>query len=80
MAIVDQKKNEQEQLDQEIKQLVMARLKALPEGIEVSIGSDGSFNKEELIKSVEADDEIGKKMIEVDMQSLQALKEGDFYV
>lgn len=31
MATVDNKKNEKEQLDQEIKQLVIARLKALPE-------------------------------------------------
>jgi len=65
--------------DEEIKKLVIARLKALPEGKEISIGSNGEFTKEELIKHVESDDEIGKKITEVEINFLRSLKEGIFY-
>ncbi len=65
--------------DFEIKQLVLARLKVLPNNIRISIGSHGDFNKKELIEHVEADDDIGKKIIEVEMHFLRSLKKGIFY-
>ena len=64
---------------QEIKELVIARLKTLPDDKEVSIGSDGEFSKEELIEFVEKDDPIGKKMVEIEMTFLRALKEGALF-
>ena len=65
--------------EKEIIELVIARLQTLPEGREISIGSDGEFTKEDLIQHVQNRDEIGKKMVEVEMSFLRSLKEGVFY-
>ena len=64
-----------QEISQEIKDLVIARLESLPTDKEISIGSDGEFTKEQLIKHVEDDDEIGRTIIEVEMSFLKALKE-----
>lgn len=65
--------------EQEIKAIVVARLQTLPDGKEISIGEKGDFTKEDLIKHVENGDEIGKKMIEIEMNFLRALKDGLLY-
>ena len=65
--------------EQEIKELVIARLRTLPEGKDISIGSAGEYSKNELIKHVEEGDGVGKKIIEVEMNFLRALKDGVFY-
>ncbi len=67
------------EIEQEIKNLVIARLKTLPEDKSVSVGSEGDFTKDELIQHVEDNDEIGKKVIEVEMNFLHAIKEGLFH-
>jgi len=65
--------------EQEIKQLVIERLKTLPENIGLSIGSMGDFDKQELISHVEQGDDIGKKIVEVELNFLRGLKEGILY-
>ncbi len=62
-----------------IKKLVVARLDALPPNVSISVGSEGHFNKKELIEQIENDTEIGKKMIEIELGYLRMLKEGIFY-
>ena len=64
--------------EEEIKDLVIARLESLPENQKISIGSKGEFNKYELIESVKKGDEIGKKIIEIELEFLRALKKGMF--
>ena len=66
-------------MNEDIKELVIARIKTLPENTGISIGSAGSFSKEEIIRHIENDDEIGRKIMEVEMSFLQKLKEGIFY-
>ena len=61
-------------LNEEIKQLVIARLEVLPEDTGISIGSEGEFARDELIKRVEQGDEIGQKIIEVELDYLKSLK------
>ncbi len=63
------------EMNEEIKQLVIARLEVLPEDTGISIGSDGEFTKGELIKRVEQGDEIGQKIIEVELNYLKGLKD-----
>lgn len=63
-------------LDEDIKELVIERLKYLPENMKISIGSIGSFTKEELIEHVKEGDSIGKKIVEVELHFLKTLKEG----
>jgi hypothetical protein len=62
-----------------IKDIVIARLKSLPEDTGISVGSEGDFNREELILHVKKGDEVGLKIIEVEMSFLRGLKEGILY-
>lgn len=66
-------------LEDEIRQLVVARLETLPEGTGISIGSIGELNKQELINHVKEGDKIGRTIIDAEMHFLQALKTGVFY-
>lgn len=65
--------------EKEIIDLVVARLQNLPSNKEISIGSSGEFTKTELIEHVRKADEIGKKMIAIEMDFLRSMKEGIFY-
>ena len=60
-------------ISEDIVNLVTARLRTIPSNIEISVGGDGSFSIEELIKRVEKQDDIGKKMIEMQLSYLRSL-------
>lgn len=60
---------------EEIRQLVVARLRSFPSGKKLSIGSDGEFSKDELIQRVNEGDLIGKKIIEIQLSYLRSFKE-----
>ena len=68
-----------EAYNKEIIELVVARLQTLPDGVGISIGSDGDYTKKELIAHVEHHDAVGRKIIDAEMGFLRALKEGNFY-
>ena len=53
--------------------LVIARLKTIPSNVELSVGNEGSFSINELIERVRKQDDIGKKMIEVQLAYLRSL-------
>lgn len=65
--------NEQQR---EIKEIVIARLEAMPSNKRISIGSFGEFTKDELIKRVKENDSVGKKIIEIELEFLRAIKGG----
>lgn len=71
--------NEEKKIDSDIKDLVKMRLSAIPKGYSVSVGSQGNFKVEDLIKHIEDEDEIGKSMVEIDMEFLRDLKNGKLY-
>ncbi len=73
------KKEKDKDKEEEIKELVIARLEVLPPGKKISVGSSGEFTKDELIEHVEKGDSIGEKITNVQMEFLQSLKEGIFY-
>ena len=74
--MADQNKNSQKKIsDQEVRKLVIERLKTFPSGKTISIGSAGTFTKEQLISHVEVEDKIGEKIIEVQIAFLRSLKE-----
>lgn len=62
--------------DQEIRQLVVERLKVFPNGRRISIGSEGAFTKNDLIRHVENNDHIGKIIVKIQLNFLQSLKTG----
>ena len=66
-------------MDEDIKELVIARIKSLPDETGISVGSAGNFSREEIIRHVEQGDEIGRKIVEVELAFLRKLKEGIIY-
>ncbi|HAO81124.1 MAG: hypothetical protein UV57_C0017G0008 [Parcubacteria group bacterium GW2011_GWD2_43_10] len=61
--------------DNEIRDLVIARLSILSPDTLVSIGSEGDFTRDQLIRSVEQGDNIGEKFTEIQLAWLRSLKE-----
>jgi len=62
--------------NEEIRKLVLARLSVLSSDTVISLGSEGSFNRDELIEKVKKGDEVGEKLAEIQMEWLQSFKEG----
>jgi len=70
-----EEKNEAQTISdsEDIINLVIARLKTIPSNVELSVGNEGSFSINELIERVRKQDDIGKKMIEVQLAYLRSL-------
>jgi len=66
-------------VSKEVKDLVIFRLQALPPSIKMSIGSMEGLSKEQLIEHVKDEDEIGQRIIEIQMHFLQSIKTGKIY-
>ena len=64
---------------EKIIRLVTARLEIWPENAKLAIVGFGTFNKHQLISHVKKDDDLGKKIIEIDGEYLKSLKKGVFY-
>lgn len=62
--------------EEEIKKLVIVRLETMPSNIKISIGSEGSLSKKDLINHVKMGDELGKNIINLQLQYLRAMKSG----
>lgn len=60
--------------DEEVRKLVLARLSVLSSDTMISLGSEGSFTRDELVKSVEKGDEVGEKLAEIQMEWLRSFK------
>lgn len=61
-----------------LKQIVLARLSVMPEDMSVSVG-DKNLGKTDLAAHVEAEDEIGRQMMEMELEFLQDLAKGVTY-
>jgi len=62
--------------DEEVRKLVLARLSVLSPDVIVSLGSDGSFTRDQLVESVERGDRVGEKLAEIQMEWLRSFKDG----
>ena len=60
--------------DEEIRKLVTARLSVLSADTMISIGSEGSFSRDELIDRVQVGDNIGNKIAQIEMEWLRSFK------
>lgn len=77
---MDKNKNKDNILsDEEVRRLVMARLSVLSADTIVSLGSAGSFTRDELLKSVEKGDKVGEKLAEIQMEWLKSFKDNILY-
>lgn len=70
---------DQVKIDAEINELVIERMKLFPSDKNISIGQDGNFTKDQIISHVKKNDEIGKKIVEIELSYLKALKKGIFF-
>lgn len=75
----DEDRNQRAITDEEIRKLVIARLRSLPSQKRISIGSEGEFTREDLIKRVEKSDRVGQKIVEIQLSYLRSLKEGALF-
>jgi len=66
---------DQKMSDEEVRKLVVARLSVLSPDMYIAVGSDGSFSRDELIQRVEANDEIGKEIADIQLEWLRSWKQ-----
>jgi hypothetical protein len=71
-------KNQQTKIDDNLKELVEARIDLMPPNYKLSIGNKGTFTKEQLIEHVRSGDEIGMNLIETELSFIKALTNGQF--
>jgi hypothetical protein len=62
--------------NEQVKELVIARLDAMPSNYKLSIGSSGTFTIQQLIQSVKADDQVGKQVVAMQLNFIKALTSG----
>lgn len=72
MSVKDQ------ELQEDIKKLVLARIKAASDDLSISIGST-EYTKDEILKSVEKGDEVGKEIMDIQMEYLRDMAAGTIY-
>jgi len=69
--------NNEQTASKDIINLVVARLESMPRNIEISIGDldgiGGSYSIDDLITRVRNQDEVGKKMVDVQLSYLRNL-------
>lgn len=74
---VEESKEMKKDIPEDLKNLVISRLEIVSPNKKFFIGSHREgLTKEELIEHVKKGDEIGQKIIEVEMTFLRALKDG----
>lgn len=73
-------KHQDNQLDEEIRRLVVERIKRTSDELQLVIGDgEKKYSKKELIKSVEKGDEVGRLIIDIQMNFLKAMAQGKIY-
>lgn len=63
-------------VEEEVKKIVIARLETMSPDKKISIGSSGEFSRDELIQRIKKGDDIGKKMIQIELEFLRSFKKG----
>jgi len=58
----------------EVKKIIIERLKTVPDEFKLVIGSHGTFSKEQMIEEVLEDSDVGKKIVEIQLDYLRSLK------
>lgn len=63
---------------EEMKKLVLARLKASSDELTISVGST-EYSREDMLKSVEDIDDLGKEIIQAQIEYLRDMASGAIY-
>jgi hypothetical protein len=70
--------NTNNELKEQLRDLVIARLSAIPKNLQIAVGAS-QYTIEELVKSVERGDEVGNKLVAMQVQYLKDLASGEMY-
>ncbi len=65
-------------LREELKALVLERVNVMPDNMSVAIGSS-QLSKEEMVRHVREEDDVGKQVMEFELEYLRALGSGAIY-
>lgn len=71
----EEKENKEKELEKDIINLVIERLKTVPDTASLSIGERGSFSVEEMIDHVRENNDTGKQIIETQLEYIRSLKD-----
>lgn len=71
-------RNSEDKIDPEVLELIKARLRTIPKSIRISIGNS-EFSKEDILKSIDEQSDIGIEFIEMQMDYLKDLTSGALY-
>ncbi len=67
-----------EEINQEMKEVVIMRIESMPSNLRLSIGNNKSLTKEEMIKHVREEDDTGRQIINSHISFMKAIARGDF--
>lgn len=73
---MEEKNNKKQEINNDIKELVIARIDLLPPNVKISVGAEGEYTKSELIERIKKGDNVGQQIIQMEMSFLRALKDG----
>ncbi|MEK9153627.1 MAG: hypothetical protein AAB723_03450 [Patescibacteria group bacterium] len=65
--------------DEEVRNLVMARLSVLSQDTMISLGEEGSFTRDEMLERIKEGDEVGEKLAEIQLEWLRSFKNNSSY-
>lgn len=74
--MMEETKTQTAKIPEDVKELVITRLEVISSEKGFSIGGEGNLTRDELIQHVRDEDEIGRKVVEVELTFLRALKDG----
>jgi hypothetical protein len=67
------------EIQEKIKELVIARLRSAPPHLGIAIGSQETYTPEEIINEINNGTKLGEEYMDLEMEFLRALKEGALY-
>jgi len=65
-------------INDDVKELVLARLDIMPQNFKLALGNQGVYTKEELINNVKEGNTVGVQVINMEMSFIKALTSGKF--
>lgn len=66
--------SEKKKYSEEVKELVIQRIKAMPPSIKLCFGDGIKLSKKEMIDLINSKDELGAEIIEMHLEYLRAIK------
>ena len=63
-----------------MRKIIIERFKAMPPNVKIALGSQGKFfGKEDILRELNENTDIGKKLVKIQFEYLKSFKEGVFF-